>query len=150
MLLLMERQALALQLVISGCGRCGASIWRRYHTSKSWLRSSPVCFLACILATAFMLRCFNPTFPPKDLVNRLSIESLSTNYLVLCSSVLCQSLWGSCANATVHSSCFACFCQQGENRTSILAVFENIQIFRHHMHIARYVTGLGGDGGWGC
>jgi hypothetical protein len=35
MLLLMERQALALQLVISGCGRCGASIWRRYHTSKS-------------------------------------------------------------------------------------------------------------------
>lgn len=35
MLLLMERQALALQLVISGCGRCGASIWRRSHTSKS-------------------------------------------------------------------------------------------------------------------
>jgi hypothetical protein len=35
MLLLMERQALALQLVISGCGRCGASIWRRYHAPKS-------------------------------------------------------------------------------------------------------------------
>ena len=62
---------------------------------------------------------------------------------------------------------YACLCQRGENRASVLVVFENTDIsFRtctshvtslgwgggdvnlyvnlRHMHISRYVTGLGG------
>ena len=43
------------------------------------------------------------------------------------------------------SNCNTCLCQRGENRASVLAVFENTHILSRHMHI--HVTSLGSGGG---
>ena len=98
------------------------------------------------------------------LLGQISCES-SKSEILSCSFVF------NCGQ--VHTDEHACLCQRGENRASVLTVFENTHILSlagtsyftslgwgvghvnvhvnlRHMHILRYVTGLGGWGMLTC